>query len=272
MNISKIIKVVAGSIFSIFMLTVIFGSYYVIDEGERGVILRNGQVTGIAQPGMHFKMPMVERVVELSTRNHKKVYPQIATVSNDRQSAVIRASVNYRPTDVAEVYREYQSIENMEDRLINPKAIDKIQQIFAQYTAQDQAQKRGEMVVAMQKAITEAIDGPLTIESIQIEGVAFSSAYQESIEAQARQTVAANTANEKQRQEKTLIDTELYRAQQQAAGVLARAEAEAKAIRLRSDALRDSPRVVELTLAEKWDGKLPVTMVPGSSVPFVNVK
>jgi hypothetical protein len=27
-----------------------------------------------------------------------------------------------------------------------------------------------------------------------------------------------------------------------------------------------------LVQAEKWDGKLPTTMVPGQTVPFINVK
>ena len=42
--------------------------------------------------------------------------------------------------------------------------------------------------------------------------------------------------------------------------------------RAKGAALRDNPALVALIQAEKWDGKLPATMVPGSSVPFLNVK
>ena len=48
--------------------------------------------------------------------------------------------------------------------------------------------------------------------------------------------------------------------------------AEAEAIRLRGEALRDNPGLVALTTAERWDGKLPDTMIPGSTVPFISTK
>lgn len=36
--------------------------------------------------------------------------------------------------------------------------------------------------------------------------------------------------------------------------------------------LRENQTLVEYQKVVQWDGKLPSTMVPGSSVPFVNVK
>ncbi len=48
--------------------------------------------------------------------------------------------------------------------------------------------------------------------------------------------------------------------------------AEAKAIQVRGQALAQNPGLVELVSAERWDGKLPSTMVPNAAVPFVSVK
>lgn len=45
---------------------------------------------------------------------------------------------------------------------------------------------------------------------------------------------------------------------------LLRAQAEAEAIRIRGEALRENAALVELTLAERWDGKMPTTYVGGS--------
>lgn len=47
------------------------------------------------------------------------------------------------------------------------------------------------------------------------------------------------------------------------------AEAEAQAIRVRGEALRENQRLVDLTLAEKWDGKLP--QITGGSMPLINM-
>src|SRR5260370_10510294 len=49
-------------------------------------------------------------------------------------------------------------------------------------------------------------------------------------------------------------------------------EAEAAAIEARAKALGTNPNLVTLVQAERWNGVLPTTMVPGSAVPFVSVK
>jgi len=83
--------------------------------------------------------------------------------------------------------------------------------------------------------------------------------------------------------EKVQAEIVVTQAQAQADAVKARAAAEAEAIRLRGDAeatairargdaLRANADLVALTAAEKWNGQLPTTMVPGAAVPFVHVK
>lgn len=83
--------------------------------------------------------------------------------------------------------------------------------------------------------------------------------------------------------EKVSADITRTRAQAEADARLAQATAEAKSIELRGQAeaaaihakgaaLRDNPALVQLIQAEKWDGKLPTTMVPSSAVPFIGVK
>jgi regulator of protease activity HflC (stomatin/prohibitin superfamily) len=49
--------------------------------------------------------------------------------------------------------------------------------------------------------------------------------------------------------------------------VIARAEAEA--IELRGKALRANPEIIRLNEVERWDGKLPTTMIPNASIPVI---
>lgn len=51
-----------------------------------------------------------------------------------------------------------------------------------------------------------------------------------------------------------------------------RGEAEAEAIKARAAALASNQNLVELTKAERWDGKLPTTMIPDSAIPFLGSK
>src|SRR5262249_20161433 len=66
-------------------------------------------------------------------------------------------------------------------------------------------------------------------------------------------------------------EARIAQAKAEAEAIRLRGEAEAAALQAKATALRDNPSYVALTAAEKWDGKLPQTMVPGSAVPFVTV-
>jgi regulator of protease activity HflC (stomatin/prohibitin superfamily) len=50
------------------------------------------------------------------------------------------------------------------------------------------------------------------------------------------------------------------------------AEAEAKAIHLKGEAVKNNPGVAELNAIEKWDGHLPTSMIPNSTVPMIGIK
>ena len=56
------------------ILSAVFGSWYIIDQGERGVIVRNGSVVGTADPGLHFKMPFMDSVERISVQSKSRVY------------------------------------------------------------------------------------------------------------------------------------------------------------------------------------------------------
>jgi len=51
-----------------------------------------------------------------------------------------------------------------------------------------------------------------------------------------------------------------------------RGVAEGDAIKSRGEALKQNAQLIALTQAEKWNGVLPTTMVPGGTVPFLNLK
>lgn len=61
-------------------------------------------------------------------------------------------------------------------------------------------------------------------------------------------------------------------AQGEADARLTRARAEAEAIAIKAKALRDNPGILQLNAIDKWDGKLPVYMTDGTTMPFVPVK
>ena len=71
---------------------------------------------------------------------------------------------------------------------------------------------------------------------------------------------------------------EVAQAKGQAEAKLTNARAEAESLKIQNEALKQSTDILELRrievsklAAEKWDGKLPTTMVPNSAMPFINI-
>lgn len=58
----------------------------------------------------------------------------------------------------------------------------------------------------------------------------------------------------------------------QADAKLKLAEAEAKSIRIRGQAMRENPEVLQLEAINKWNGTLPQYMTSGANTPFIQVK
>jgi regulator of protease activity HflC (stomatin/prohibitin superfamily) len=266
-------------------IVAINGAWYTVDQGERGVHLRNGAIIGTAEPGLGFKMPFFDTVAKISTQTHTVSYEQLTAYSRDQQPASIRASVTFTvpPSRVEEIYSNFKTIDSMVDRLVDRQVPTQIENIFGKYTAISVVQERARFVADVDEAIKKAIIGPVEITSVQIENIDFSDAYEKSVEDRMRAEVEVQTQRQNLDKEKVSAqiavtqaqaqaDSELARAKAEAEAIRIRGEAEAAAIKMRAEALAQNQNLIELTKAERWNGQLPTTVLPGSAVPYFNVK
>ena len=240
-------------------------SWYTVDQGERGVILRNGAVIGEAEPGLGFKLPIFDSVEHITIQSQNTRYGDVKTYSRDQQPATLRVSLNFHVTDARTVYTDYKSIQNMIDRLVTPQIYTWSENIFGQFNAASAVQDRAQLNSELAMALRKVIRGPLAIESVQIENIDFSGNYEQAVEARMEATVKQQQAEAEAAATRTRADAAAY-------AVTAQGNAEANAIRARGTALRDNPGLPGLVTAEKWDGHLPTTMVPNGGVPFINVE
>lgn len=276
---------VAAAMFGLVGLTVLGGSWYTVDSGFRGVQVRNGAVTGTAEPGLGFKMPLIDKVIDISVQSQARQYTDVATYSKDQQTAMLAISVNYRfPADQVEaIYTNFGCEEGVLSRLLDRQVFDEVKNTFGKFNAVTAIQERDRLVAEVQNAIQKAVVGPIIIESVQIENIDFSSAYEDSIEARMLAEVEVQKVKQNAEREKVQAEIVVTQAQAQADAQVAQAkasaeatrlqgDAEADAIRAKGDALRDNPQLVDLIQAEKWNGSLPTHMVPDGTVPFLDVK
>ena len=264
-------------------LMIVLSTYFTIDQGERGVILHNGAIVGEAEPGLHFKLPIITSIEKISVQIQKEAFEKGANAdtrleaySRDQQPATIAMAVNYHVTDASGVYAQYGSLENMTSRIINSRAYEQLKNVFGQFDAADAIQKRALLNAEVFAAIRNSVRGPVVIDSVQIEDITFSSQYEAAVEARMQAIVKQQQAEADK--QKRIIDADASAYEVKAAAdakahqIEVQGAAEAGAIKARGDALRDNPGLPTLVASEKWNGVLPTTMVPGNALPFLNLK
>jgi len=67
-------------------------------------------------------------------------------------------------------------------------------------------------------------------------------------------------------------DAMVMKAEADAQAIKMRGDADAYAIKAKGAALAQNPALVQLVQAERWDGKLPQTMIPSGTLPIIDVK
>lgn len=263
----------------------ILGSWFIVDQGERGVVLRNGAFVRIAEPGLGFKLPIIDSVTDISVRTEKQTYADVTAYSRDIQLAKLRVTVNYN-VDVAEVrkiYQDYGGRDAAVSRVLTPRVYDEVKVVFGQFNARSAVEDRGKLGASMEDAIRKSTEGTgLMISGLQVEEIDFSKAFEQSIEERMKAEVEVAKLLQNLEREKVQANIVRTQAQAQADKVLMHAKAEAESIRIKGDAeasaikaralaLQQNASLIELVKAEKWNGTLPTTMIPGGTIPMLTV-
>lgn len=290
----NIVGTVVGVLLAVIGITVVFGSWYTIDQTERGVLLRNGAFVEVVQPGLHFKWPWIESVYKIDMQTHTMTYGKdkdaksvMEAYSADQQPATLRVSVTLHVSadKVPEMYSRFGGdYKAAVSRIIEPHIYERVKVVFGQYTAARAISNRGNLNLDAARSLIEAIsyDPVFAIESVQIEDIAFSGEYIKSIEARMQAEVQVQQFRQQLEREKIQADIAVTQANGRANSVRAEAQANADAIRLRGaaeataiqqrgDALAKNPSLVSLVQAERWNGVLPTTMLPSGTVPFLSI-
>jgi len=264
-------------------------SFYTVGEGERAVHTRTGALVGVTKPGLNFKVPFIDdfRLMdvreqpiawELGTNDDGSRYDsRMNSYSRDQQPAEIALNVAWSiPSDdatITDIYQTYGSRERFRNTVIVPKTVEAVKNVFGGYDAVTVIQQRAKFNADVRVALDALLKGyPVVVSAVQVQDISFSDAYENAVEA--RMMAQVEVQKREQQKQTAQIDADMLviKAEADAKQTRLRGEAEAAAIRARSEAIASSPKLVELTLAEKWDGKLPTTMVPGQAVPFISVK
>jgi regulator of protease activity HflC (stomatin/prohibitin superfamily) len=190
-------------------------------------------------------------------------------------SADIGISYSIDPAKVPLVFQKYRKgvdeitdvyLRNMvRDALVTKTSSQPIETVYGRGKA--------DLIAAVEKAVRDQVSPiGINVERIYWVGeVQIPETVKKALNAKIEATQKAQQRENEVAQAKAEADKTVEEARGSAESTLLRAKAEAEAIRVRGEALRENKALVDLTLAERWDGKLPVNMYGQGAVPFISL-
>lgn len=263
----------------IILIIFIFGSWYTIDAGDRGVVLTFGQASqDISQPGFHFKVPLIQKVVVYSIRTQTikfdnplkagvttpSEYDALSSASKDLQTVQTAVIVNYHinEKDVLNIYQQYGDPQTYQVNVLEPIIRNSVKATTAHYDAIDLVDKREAVVKEATDFLSTQFSAKnAVLDNFNIVNFAYSDQFTAAIENKVTQQQNALAEQNK------LVAVQ-FQAQQRVAQ--AKGEADAIAIQVQAINQQGGQSYVNLQAIQKWNGALPVVM-GGNAVPFINM-
>jgi regulator of protease activity HflC (stomatin/prohibitin superfamily) len=247
---------------SVFILILLFGSFYIIQAGQRGVLLTFGNPDLVPKSeGLHFKWPLIQKIVKMDVQT-QKYEAELTAASSDLQDVRTKIAINYHlvSEETPIIYRDIGL--TYAEKLIYPLEQEANKATTSQFTAEELNSKREMVREQMKTLLAERLRSRgIIVEEISIVDFKYSDVYTQAIENKVVAEQNALAAKNKLEQVK-------YEAEQR----IAQAEGEAKAIQIQVDAInkQGGEAYVQLQAIKAWDGKLPL-VTGGNSMPFINM-
>jgi prohibitin 2 len=222
---------------------------YIINPGTRGVKVTLGKASDKFLPeGFGFRMPLVTRIVPVIIKQ-RTVTLKADCFSSDLQQVTVETRVMYRVPEesVVEIYRKYAG--DPFDSLIAPRVQEALKEVTAALTAEKIVKGREEVKAKAIESARQKVGQILRVEDIVLRNITLSTQLEAAIEA--KMVAEQEAAKARFTQLQTQVEAET---------AVIRAEGDAKAIRIRGEALKLTPAYIRLQVVEKWNGRSPLVV------------
>jgi len=255
------VGIISGVAF--FLFTIVAAAFTVISAGHTGVQVTFGEVnmTPLSE-GVHFVNPL-SSIKDVDVRLQKSQLSGASAGTKDLQQVHTDIVVQYRlnAAKVPHIYKEFGL--NVDDKVLGPGINEAFKSVTGHYTSEELITKRDEVSMS----ITEHLRAKMAPFNIDVSGVSlvnfgFSADYQKAIESKVIAT-----------QNKLKAEQDLERIKVEANSRIAQAKGEAEAISIQAQAIQSNggANYVQLQWIDKWDGKLPTTVLGGDTKTMMNI-
>jgi len=223
-------------------LSFIFGSYYIIDTGERGLVFNLGKIQEkVYTPGVHFKIPFIQSIEKYSilpiVTEHNIEVNSNGAITKDNQTigAIVKAYYKYDEDGLLEmrkIYWEYKL-----EKIIDQMVYESFKEIVGKYDIHSIAMDREVIRNKTEELIEKKIEKyPVSLVDIMITNYDWN----EEFDKQISLTMVATQEVKKKEQELLIAEQEAQKqvkiAEATKQSLVLKAEGEKEAASLRAEA------------------------------------
>ena len=249
-------------------------SFHTVSSGEVAVVKRLGKIEGVKTAGTHYDLWVTNKYITYDTKV-QNLETVTAAYSSDAQTMSIQMTIQYQilSDKVADIATQYGNLEVLQNR-IESVAIEKTKAVLSSHKAMDIIANRASISPEVELAIKEAIgdDYYVTINTVVLTNIDFSDAFELAVEEKmiAEQAKLKADYENETKIAKAEADAEAELKAAQAKIEIAKAEAEALKIAAEAEAEANkiitesiTEQIIDKTIADSWDGKLPAVVGEG---------
>ena len=255
----------------ILLLILGFSSTYTISEGYIGVKYRFGKIVADdLQPGLNFKLPLVETVSRVDIR--EQIYESSTSAyTKDTQTVEnlqFKLNYYYDQSQLSNIIRNI-GIGNVESKLVIPQLMSIVKNEIGQFRAEELIQNRTVVQENIEDKIGESLrqDG-IIVTAFALENVDFEDGFEEAVRAKVVAEQDALKMQNKTKETEELARQMVIQAEAEAESQKIEADAQAYNIQVIQEQLNASPQYLEYQKIQKWNGQFPQVMGDGVN-PFV---
>lgn len=243
-------KFIILGVIALVAIIIFFSSFAIVGAGSVGVVTRFGAVNRVLNPGLNFKIPIIEGMTVMETRTQKEQVDAKAA-SKDLQEVKSTIALNFhlRAEKAVVVYQNIGVL--YKDRIIDPAIQEAFKATTAKFTATELITKREAVkqeALSQLKARLNVFN--VVVDDFNIVNFDFSDDFNQSIE------------------QKQVAQQNFERARIEATTATTQAQGQADAQKILQDSGSLSPEYLQFLSIQKWDGKLPNAT---AGTPFINI-
>ena len=253
------------AIVGLIVLILFFNCFYIINPGERGILVTLGNPDMNAKvEGLGLKVPMVQQMIIMDVKT-QKYESESQAASKDLQIVTTKIAINYHlnPESVPSLYKEIGI--DYQNRVMQPAEQESIKATTAKFTAEELITRREEVRQDMKELLIAKLQTRgIIVEDVLITNFDFSPSFNQAIEAKV-------TNEQNALAQKNKLEQIKYEAEQ----TVVSAQALATSLQLQKQQV--TPELIALkqldvqkAYIDKWDGKLPIVS-SGNAMPIINV-